>query len=68
MVLEEQGVKEFVENRPTTPTNPQQLAQHNKNDARARRLILEGVKEHIVPHLSGKNATKETWTAIMNLY
>lgn len=68
VVLKEQGVKEFVENPPTTPTDPEQLAQHNKNDARARSIILEGVKDHIVLHFFGKKIAKEMWIVILNLY
>lgn len=37
-------------------------------DARARRIILEGVKDHIIPHLIGKNKAKEMWTTIIGLY
>jgi transposase InsO family protein len=68
VVFEEQGVWEFVDNPPATPVDPQQLAQHNKKDAKAKRIILEGVKDHIIPHLSGKKTAKEMWSAIIGLY
>lgn len=51
-----------------TLIDPQELAQNNKNDARVRRIILEGVKDHIVPHLFGKKISKEMWVAILDLY
>jgi len=44
------------------------LAQHNKKDAKAKRIILEEVKDHIIHHLVGKKTSKEMWTAIIGLY
>jgi len=57
-----------VDNPPTTPADPQQLAQHREKDAKAKRIILEGVKDHIIPRLAGKKTAKEMWTAIIGLY
>jgi hypothetical protein len=58
---------EFVDNPPATLADIQQLAQHNK-DTKAKRIILEGVKDHIIPHLAGKKTTKEMWTSIIGMY
>lgn len=41
VVLEEQGVWEFMDNVATASSDPQQLAQHNKRDAKARRIHFE---------------------------
>jgi hypothetical protein len=57
-----------MENPPTTPADPQQLAQHSQKDAKAKRIVLEGVKDHIIPHLEGKKTTKDMWTANIGLY
>ena len=43
------------------------MAQHNK-DTKARRIILEGVKDHIICHLSRNKTTKAMWTTIIGLY
>jgi len=57
-----------VDSPRATPIDPQQLDQHSKKDAKAKRIILEGVKDHIIPHLAGKKTTKEMWTTIIGLY
>jgi hypothetical protein len=57
-----------VDNPPATPVDPQQLAQHSKKDAKSKKIILEGVKDHIIPHLASKKTAKEMWTAIIGLY
>jgi hypothetical protein len=57
-----------VDNPLATPADPQQLAHHNKKDVKAKRIILEGVKNHIIPQLAGKKTTKEMWTTIIGLH
>ena len=31
-------------------------------------IIMDGVKDHIVPHLSGKKTAAEMWMALESLY
>ena len=39
-----------------------------KKDVRERRVILDVVKDHMIPHISTKDHTFEMWTALTNLY
>ena len=41
------------------PTDPKKLVAWKKIDSRAMLIILDGVKDHIVPHLSGKKTAFE---------
>ena len=50
------------------PTNLTQLAAHKKKDVKARRIILDGVKDHIVPHILELDTAKKMWDVILNLY
>ena len=50
------------------PTNPNQLAEHKKKDAKARLLILDDVRDHIIPHISGKKTTNEMREDLKKLY
>ena len=36
--------------------------------AKAKRLIVDGVRDHIVSHISSKGTTKEMWNALATLY
>lgn len=40
---------------PATLADPQQLVQQNKMDAEANRIILEGVKDHIITCPKGRH-------------
>lgn len=48
--------------------DPTSLAIHNKKDVKARRVVLDGVKDHIIPHLLGNKRAKEMWEYLTKVY
>jgi hypothetical protein len=48
--------------------NPIALDLHEVKEARAHRILLDGVKDHLIPHLAEKKTTKEMWDALTKLY
>lgn len=67
-MLDEFGLKTYTERVVARPTDPQQLEDYNKKMAKAKWLILDGVRDHIVSHLVAKNTAKEMWDALATLY
>ena len=59
--LKENKIWEFCDKTQTPLTDPTQLATHNKKDVKSRRIVLDGVKDHIIPHLSRKKTSREIW-------
>ena len=49
-------------------TKVAELVGWKKIDSRAMLIIMDGVKDHIVPHLSGKNTATNIWTTLEILY
>eukprot|EP00253_Pinus_taeda_P013052 PITA_13052 len=49
------------------PTDATQLVAYNKNN-KGKRLILDRIKYHCIPHVRGKSNAHEMWTALSNLY
>jgi hypothetical protein len=41
---------------------------HEVKEAKAQRIILDGVNDHTIPHLAKKKTTKKMWDAIKNLF
>lgn len=41
---------------------------HEVKEARAQRIILDGVKDHLIPHFVEKQTTKDMWDTLENLY
>ena len=56
-VIEDNGLKEFIDKDVPKPyaTDAANLDAWKKKVAKARRILLEGVQDHIVSSLHGKN-------------
>ena len=48
--------------------DPQALVAFNKKDIKARRIILDAVKDHVIPHMSSKDCAYKMWDALTSLY
>jgi hypothetical protein len=68
-ILRENKIWSFVSPIVVVPsTDPIALDLHEVKEGKAQRLILDGVKDHLIPHLAEKKTTKEMWDALKNLY
>jgi hypothetical protein len=54
--------------RACTASNPIALDVHEVKEAKTQRIILDGVKDHLIPHLAEKKTAKEMWDALKSLY
>ena len=50
------------------PANPNPLKKYKSDMAKAKRLLPDGVKHHIVSHIVGKDTTMQMWEALAVLY
>eukprot|EP00253_Pinus_taeda_P026930 PITA_26930 len=67
-VLEDNGLKDFIDQEVPKLTNATQLAEWKKCVARSRRILLEGVRDHIVSSLHGKETLFSMWKTLKDLY
>ena len=68
VVLEGNGLKDFTDQEVPKPTDATKLAKWKKFVARARRILLEGVRDHIVSSLHGKETPFLMWKTLKDLY
>ena len=75
LVLEENELwQEVVKNTTAHPivvpatTDAIALAAFNKKDIKARRIILDAVKDHEIPHISSKTCAYQMWDALTSLF
>ena len=63
LLLEEHELWDIVHHTTTVPvvipTDPTQLAAYNKKNVKAKRLILDAIKDHLIPHISVKKNAYE---------
>ena len=72
LILEENELWDIVHsttaNPVVVPADATNKATFMKRDVRARRVILDVVKDHVIPHISTKKHAFQIWTALTNLY
>ena len=75
LILEENELwDEVVHNTTTVPivvppsTDATTLTIFNEKDIKARRIILDAVKDHVIPHISSKTRAYQMWDALTNLF
>ena len=61
-ILDVSDAEEHIDSTMVAPTDPADLADG------AMLIIMDGVKDHIVPHLFGKKTTAKMWTNSESLY
>ena len=50
------------------PVDADPLKEYKKNMAKAKRLILDGVRDNVVCHIASKGTAREMWQALEKLY
>ena len=66
-LLDEHDPKALMDSAIAEPLDAAHLRQFKKNMARSKRLILDGVKDHIVPHIAAKTTAREMWVGLEKL-
>ena len=59
---------EFIDMDVKKPTDPAEVEAWQKKMAKCRRILLEGVKDHIVSSLHGKDSPYLMWKALTDLF
>ena len=67
-ILDEHELKAFIDNVVAETIDENQLKAFKKNMAKAKRLILDGVKDHIVSHISDKGTASQMWEVLATLF
>ena len=50
------------------PTDPMSYAAFKKQNVKAKHVILDSVKDHIIPHVAGRDYAFQMWESLSNLY
>jgi hypothetical protein len=72
LLLQENKLWDIVENTTThhivVPIDATLLASYTKKSIKAKRFILDAIKDHLIPHLKGKTHAYEMWESLTKLY
>lgn len=67
-MLDRNSVKNFALKVIAIPVDPNDNGKYEEAMARAKCIILDRVKDHVVPHIAKKETAVEMWEALKNLY
>jgi len=68
LVLLVNDLWEFVDTPITKSIDAIELAKYNKLDENFRLIILDGVKDDLIPRLTGKTTSRYMWEALEILF
>ena len=67
-ILDVNDAEEHINYTIVAPTDSTDLAAWKKIDSKTMLIIMDGVKDHVIPHLYGKKTALEMWKALESLY
>ena len=53
---------------PNATTDPVALTAFNKKDIKAKRIILDAVKDHVIPHILSKDRAHKMWDDLTGFF
>jgi hypothetical protein len=68
LVLEENGLKGFIEADIPKPEGDEDKPKHKKSLVKAKRIIVDSIKDHLIPHVSSLKTPKKMFDALSRLY
>jgi len=67
-ILNRYRIKHFTLKMIAIPIEPAEYEKYEEAMAKVKFTILDGVKDHVVPHISEKEMKNEMWEALKKLY
>jgi hypothetical protein len=58
LILEENELARFIKKYVPKPVDAAEKAKHQKDIIRAKRIILDSIKDHLIPQVSSKKTPK----------
>jgi hypothetical protein len=68
LILEENDLAIFVKEEVLEPVDAADKAKHQKDIIRAKKIIVDSIKDHLIPQVSSKKNPKEMFEALTRLY
>jgi hypothetical protein len=68
LVLEENDLSDYVMEEAAEPEEEEAKGKYRKNLIRAKRIISDSIKDHLIPHVSSLKTPKEMFDALSHLY
>jgi hypothetical protein len=68
MILDENDLLEHVTVGVLEPEEEDQKTKHKKNEKKAKRIVSDSLKDHLIPHISELQTARQMYEALNRLY
>jgi hypothetical protein len=68
LILKENDLAKFIKENVPEPAEDAAKAKNKKDMVRAKRIIADSIKDHLIPQVSSKNTPKEMFDALTRMY
>ena len=68
LILEENDLARFIKEEIPETVDAVEKAKHQKDTIRAKRIIANSIKDHLIPYVSSNKTLKEMFDALTKLY
>ena len=68
MILDENDLLEHVTVGVPEPDEAEQKTKHKKNEKKAKRIVSDSIKDHLIPHISELQTARQMYEALSRLY
>jgi hypothetical protein len=67
-ILDENEIQNYIKQNVSEPESVEEKARHKKNEAKAKRILIDSVKYHLIPHIVELKTAKEMFDALVGLF
>jgi hypothetical protein len=68
VVLEENNIQDHVNKEIPEPEGDDEKVAFRMNEGKAKRIIIDSVKDHLIPHISGQESAKKMFDGLVGLF
>ena len=68
LILEGNDLEGFIEEDILEPKGDEAKAKRKKSLVKAKRIIADSIKDHLIPHVSSLKTPKQMFNAVSRLY
>ena len=68
LILKENDLEKHVEEEVADPKEDEARAKHKKNMVKAKRIIVDSIKDHLIPHVSSLKTPKQMFDALSGFF
>ena len=67
-ILDKHRIKDYALKVVVEPVDIDPLKKYEEAQTKAKCMILDGVKDHVVPHIAEKETAREMWETLTTMY